>query len=44
MPDLRGNGFEPKDVFLEKMNRALAVDVGETRPPVESGLRDSPRC
>jgi len=29
MPDLRGNGFEPKDVFLDKMNRALDR-VGET--------------
>jgi hypothetical protein len=38
MPDgqeiagLRGNGFEPKEVFLNKMNQALRLAAGTKRP------------
>jgi thioredoxin:protein disulfide reductase len=33
MPELRGIGFEPKEVFLNKMNRALEIS-GIPQPPL----------
>lgn len=32
IPELRTNGFVPKDVFLEKMNRALQIASGSGSP------------
>ena len=33
MAGLRGNGFEPKDAFIDKMNQALRLTAG-MRPPI----------